>query len=117
MKKRLLKIMLGIVTLSFLVILGGCDLLFGTNLEAPYIDISWTLQDTTISWSKVSGAREYIVYWGQFGGSSDPSTFTKLRTTSSTSYKDVTADKRYYAVKASGTKGESDFSNVVWSWN
>ena len=111
MKKRLFKIGMGIIVLSFLLVLGACDLV---PPDAPKITGSFTNTTTTIRWSEVSGAKEYTVYYGTSSATADPSTFTALATTKKTTYTHVTNYKHSYAVKASNNAGDSDFSNVIY---
>ena len=103
---------MGIIVLSFLLVLGACDLV---PPAAPYIQGSYTYTTTTLSWSAVAGANEYIIYYGSKNGSSSPSTFSVLTTTTRTSYTHYTTNAYYYAVKASNNAGTSDFSNVIYT--
>lgn len=112
MKKRLLKAGMLAIALTFMFILVGCDLV---PPAAPVISasVSGTSGNyrTTISWSAVSGAKEYIVYGST--SSSNPDNFTRLYTTSSTSVVHTTNSVWWYAVKASNDRGTSPWSNIV----
>ena len=107
------KIALGIFLVLFALILAGCEEEVVTP-DAPFISGSFTSTINTIRWSGVYGAEQYIIYYGNYSGSSDPSTFTRLGTTKANSYSDTTTYKRYYAVKASNSAGTSGFSNVIF---
>ena len=86
-----------------------------TFVAAPTISVTNVASSgkPKISWSKVSGASQYELYWA----SSQNGTYTKITTTSGTSVTNnsAKAGKQYYykvkAVDANGNK--SAFSNVV----
>jgi hypothetical protein len=115
MRKAVAKIVLGISMFSFMLILGGCDL-FETIPDAPYISGTFSAYLTTLTWSSVYGAKEYIIYSGPYPGSSNPATFTRVYTTTITTWNEATTLARYYAVKASNSRGESGFSNVIYTY-
>ena len=74
-------------------------------------EISNTSSGVKITWGKVSGADKYYVY-----RKTSSSSYTKIGTTTKTSYTDKTAKsgrKYYYAVKAVNEAGSSSYSNSL----
>ncbi len=84
-------------------------------LAAPKTKATTYTSSISVSWSKVSGAKEYIVYRKASGDSK----FKKVATTTKTSYKDtnVKNNKTYsYRVKAINGKTISSYKTVKCSF-
>lgn len=80
-----------------------------TYLKAPVPKVSNTTSGVKVSWSKISGAKSYIVYRKKNGDSS----WTKLGTTTGTSYTDKTAKNNttyLYTVKATNGSVNSAYN-------
>ena len=124
-KKLVIKI---VILATIMMVFDGC-ILFYIEPDPPEITCSIEKYNdysevTRIDVSYVAGATEYQLYWGKKPCSSDPSTFQTsiLRTESGSFFTRKIAilseaypngEGYYYAVKASNSKGTSDFSNVV----
>ena len=83
-----------------------------TKCSKPKLkEISNVSNGVKITWGKVSGADKYYVYRKKSSGS-----YTKIGTTTKTSYTDKSAKsgkKYYYAVKAVNEAGSSSYSNSL----
>ena len=85
-----------------------------TTCAKPSVSIKLSSNKPKVSWKAVDGATKYYVY----RATSKSGKYTKVKTTTSTSYTDKTAKKGktyYYKVKAvaSSSSGNSAYSSVV----
>ena len=118
MKKHLFAIEILVVLLIFWFVLSGCEIhvsgVYGEAPGSPFITANYDRHSTTLNWKAVWGATGYDIYYAPRSGSVDPCTYTKLYSTTNTSYTHHTLTNYRYAVKAYNSYGTSEFSNVVY---